>query len=226
MHSSLRRCSVLAMLCVLFLGGCSFPWWNTPSSPPADPQNVLLNSDAGDQGLGWAFSDDAAFVRLDSGNPVFAITYFASIHQSVDISSVPGDYMVLLAVTATEAARFCRGAVQSRTFDDSHSEPAGDSLWLRDLSSTADAQGEWLVLAEYAARPVGAAWVDVTLNTIGVTTSPPPPGWKPAPWETPVYNGEQTWFDNVELWIVGTEQEALALIDAYAQEHAPDSQSP
>ena len=224
MRMFIRRGAVLGcLLGVVVLAGCSLlPWSGTSVLP--EPENLLTNSDASDGETGWTIISHEAFVEPVNGDPAFAVTHFETIRQSVDVTDAPGHYLVILASSASETTdpNLGLGQVIAACYDDE--DPGAAQRHLRVLFEP-DAPHEWDSQGDYCLLPVGTDRIEVTLTrTILIGTPEPPdeslPPVKPAPWGVPpTYNGEATWFDDIELWIVQNESDAAALIDDHKARH-------
>ncbi len=205
MHT-IRRLSVLLCLTALaaFIGGCAFgPWNEVPITP--FPENLIENSKAGDP-TGWYFSSADAFIHGGTPDPAFGIRNHGFIRQTVDVREIPGEYAVLMAFTATETiAPTGMGQMRGAFLDIEHPQLViGDMLTIG-LVSQSVTPLEWVVIADYFLMPTGTGEIEVYLeNTFDMVTPP---------------DGTITWFDDVELWIVETEQEAQDLIAGYRADH-------
>ena len=195
------------LACLLFLGGCFFnPWGPTPIAP--EPANLIVNGDAENNGASWIFSSADASIRFEGGNPTFAVRNDASIRQNVDIRGIPGPFAVLMAITAAETiGPTGMGTIHGAFLGSGSPPPALGYLASDDLTSSAPIPIMTFILADYAPIPPGTEQIDVFLENTEVAGVP--------------HDGSLTWFDDVELWIVETEQEALDLIQAYKTSRQP-----
>ena len=200
------RITALGLLaCLLFLGGCFFTPWGPP---PLEPENLIVNGDAENNGVGWHFSSADATVRFEGGNPTFSVRNDASISQSVDIRGIPGSYAVLIVMTAAETiGPTGMGTIHGAFLDEGNPQSVLGHLASNDLVSAAPIPIMTFILADYFPIPSGTGQIDVFLENTEVAGVP--------------HDGSLTWFDDVELWIVETEQDAIDVIHAYRTARQP-----
>ena len=192
---------------LLFLGGCSSNPWGPPPTAP-EPANLIANGDAENNGAGWIFGSTDASVRFEGGNPTFAIRNDASIRQRVDIRGIPGQYAVLMAMTAAETIGATGVGTIHGAFLGAGEPPALlGYLESNDLVSTVPMPIATFILADYVLIPSGTEQIDVFLENTEVTGVP--------------HDGSLTWFDDVELWIVETVQDAQDVIQGYKAARQP-----
>jgi len=204
--TSIRQFGALFSLAALAvaLGGCALAPWNQVPMTPA-PENLIENSNAEDPS-GWHFSSPDAFIHGGSPDPAFGIRNHGFIKQIVDVRGIPGEYAVLMAITSSETVGPTGvGRLRGTFLDIEHPQlTIGDMLTIG-LVSQSVTPFEWVVIADYFLMPTGTGEIEVYLeNTFDMATPP---------------DGTITWFDDVELWIVETEQEALGLIADYRVDH-------
>ena len=192
---------------LLFLGGCSFNPWGPPPAA-TEPVNLIANGDAENSGAGWIFSTTDASIRFEGGNPTFAIRNDASIRQRVDIRGIPGRYAVLVAMTAAETIGPTGVGTIHGSFLGAGEPPVLlGFLESSDLVSAIPVPTATFLLADYAPIPAGTERIDVFLENTEVAGVP--------------HDGALTWFDDVELWIVETEQDAQDVIQGYKAARQP-----
>lgn len=141
-------------------------------------------------------------------NPSFAIRNDASIRQTVDIRTIAGNYAVLMAITAAETiGPTGMGTVYGTFLDRNDPQLIVGYFASNALISTAVIPNQLVMLTDYVIIPPGAAAISVFLENTEVPGVP--------------HDGAITWFDDVELWIVETEQAAIDLINAYKARYMP-----
>lgn len=203
----IRGVALCLLVGLVLLGGCiRMPW----SSPPMLPvlENLLENGDAENNGVGWHFSSGDAIVDSSYGNPSFAIRNDASIRQTVDIRTIAGNYAVLMAITAAETIGSTgMGTVHGTFLDGNDPQLVIGSLMSNDLISTAAIPLQLVMLTDYVIIPSGTAEISIFLENTEVAGVP--------------HDGAITWFDDVELWIVETEQDAIDRINTYKARYMP-----
>ena len=202
-----RNLALGLLACVLFLGGCFYNPWGPPPIVP-DPENLIVNGDAENSGIRWHFSSADATIRFEGGNPTFAVRNDASIRQVVDIRGIPGNYAVLMAVTAAETIGPTGvGMIHGTFLDVSHPQLIVGHLAGNALISAPPIPLITVILTDYFAIPAGTDEIEVFLENTEVAGVP--------------HDGALTWFDDVELWIVETEQDAIDVIHAYETARQP-----
>lgn len=207
MLTSLRKFVALSVLMTaLALGGCFF----NPMIPEvqiADEAGNLVQNPSADQGEEyWQKATADAFVQGDSGNPAFTSRNGAHMWQTIDITSVHGNYVVLVGISATQTIQVNGMGNISCHFNDR--EDASHQFGKLDsppLTSTSNTPNEWVVLADYALIPRDTGSVTVFLSVTNI------------PGES--HDGTLTWFDDIGLYIVDTLQEAIDLVDDYTADH-------
>jgi len=193
---------------LLFLGGCAFNSWNPILIIPFEPENLIKNGDAENNGLGWNFSSPDATVHSASGNPAFAIRNDATLRQTIDIGNPLGGYAVVMAMTATETlGPTGMGMIWGDFMDAVDPQLVIGGLFSHNLYSTAVVPGQWVLLTAYVPIPLNAGQIMLCMANTEMPGVP--------------HDGAWTWFDDIELWIVETEQEAIQLINDYKAARSP-----
>ncbi|MFC2095031.1 hypothetical protein ACFLSW_01135 [Candidatus Bipolaricaulota bacterium] len=208
MLTSRCRSPIIGLLFVLpALGGCAFgPFGPIPGIITGDPENLVLNPDASLGTQHWTVYTADAFVQSDSGNPTFTSRNGAYMWQIVDISQVPGAYAVLMGITATQTiAVNGMGHLHGDFRDAANPGTAIGYLDSNDMYSRSNIPNEWVVLAEYFPIPIGTGSVSIMLDASDLPGQP--------------RDGAVTWFDDIALYVVDSEQEAQEIIDTYTADH-------
>jgi len=200
-HRGIALCLILALL---VLGGCAFnPWIQPPII--VIPVNLIEDPKADNGGVGWHFSSPDAYIS-GTGDPAFTVRNDASIQQTVDLRDTPGSFIVLMAFSATETiSPSGMGRVHGQVLDVNDPLLIIADLVSPDLESHSVTPNQWVVLADCFPMPPGAGLVEIFLEN---TEDPLVP-----------FDGSNTWFDDIELWVMETEQDAIDLINAYIVAH-------
>lgn len=204
----IRSIALWLLLCLLFLGGCVADPWDSIQIIPFEPENLIQNGDAENNGLGWNFSSFDATVHSSSGNPALAIRNDATLRQTVNIGNPLGVYAVVMAMTATETiGPTGMGMIWGDFIDAVDPQLVVGGLFSNQLYSTAVTPAQWVFLTAYVPIPPNAGQIMLYMANTQMPGVP--------------HDGAWTWFDNVELWIVETEQEAIQLMNDYIAAHSP-----
>jgi hypothetical protein len=209
MHTvRIRSIALCLLVCLLFLGGCVYNPWGQIPIIPMEPANLIENGDAENNGLGWNFSSFDATVHSASGNPAFAIRNDATLRHTVNIGNPLGAYVVVMAMSATETiGPTGMGMIWGDFIDAVDPQLVVGGLFSNQLYSTATIPDQWVPLTAYIPIPSNAGQIMLYMANTEMPGVP--------------HDGAWTWFDDVELWIVETEQEAIDLINAYKARHMP-----
>ena len=169
-------------------------------------ENFVQNPSADLGTQDWTFYTADAFVQGDSGNPAFTSRNGAHMWQTIDITPIHGNYVVLVGISATQTIQVNGMGTISCHFNDqedaSHQFGKLDSALLTSTSATPN---EWVVLADYTLIPRETGSITVFLNVTSI------PGEN--------HDGALTWFDDIGLHIVDTLQEAQDIISDYTADH-------
>jgi len=201
-----------AVLCLLaglvLLGGCMADPWGEIPIIPIEPENLVQNGDGENNGLGWNFSSPDATVHSSSGNPALAIRNDATLRQTLNIGNPLGAYAVVMAMTATETiGPTGMGMIWGDFIDAIDPQLVVGGLFSNKFYSTAVIPAQWMLLTDYIPIPPNAGQITLYMANTEMPGVP--------------HDGAWTWFDDVELWIVETEQEAIQLISDYIAAHSP-----
>jgi hypothetical protein len=209
MNTVRMRGAVLFLLVgLVLLGGCATNPWGQIPIIPMEPANLIENGDAENNGLGWNFSSFDATVHSASGNPAFAIRNDATLRQTVNIGNPLGAYVVVMAMSATETiGPTGMGMIWGDFIDAVDPQLVVGGLFSNNLYSTAAVPALWVFLTDYGPIPPNAGQIMLYMANTEMPGVP--------------HDGAWTWFDDVELWIVETEQEAIQLINDYKARHMP-----
>jgi|GEM_PF-1296010 len=210
MNSMTTRVAVGCLLVgMLLLGGCVFNPWAPPPVFPIAPGNLLINGGADNNGLGWYFSSPDAII--DTGysiNPTFGIRNDAFLRQTVDLGIPLTGYVVVMSETSAETIGPTGvGRIWGDFIDLVDPQLVVGTFDSPDLTGTAVFPHQLALLTDYFLIPNDVGAIVLYLANTEVQGVP--------------HDGSLTFFDDVELWIVETEQEAIQLIADYKAARMP-----
>lgn len=145
-------------------------------------------------------------MQADSGNPAFTSRNGAYIDQVVLLSDQPGSLAVLVGITASQTVVAGQMGYMVGHFNDIDDPSLVITPFdLPTLKSQSTTPNEWVVLSGYLPISPRAGSLRVFLDVVEDLN---------APQDAPL-----TWFDDIGLFIVDTEQEAIDIIDDYTVDH-------
>jgi len=196
-------CCLSLLVCLaLVLGGCFMPPIGGPI--PLAQGNLIQNPSADEGTQHWSFYTADASVQDESGSPSFASRNGAHIWQTIDITGTTASYAVLMGITASQTVGADGMGRIYGTFRDNTGFEVG-SLLSNAMYARTQTPNEWEILADVFPVPVDAVTIIVYLEQSDA------PGV--------VLDGTFTWFDDIELHLVDTQQQGQDLIDTYTVDH-------